>query len=71
MERERIRALRTIIGRIDSISAEVNGHLEAVRDRGDDQDDEDTTQHLEFAFAELRAARRELTEATEDILAPA
>ena len=71
MERERIRALRTIIGQIDTISDQVNGHLEAVRGRVGDLDDEDTTQHLEFAFAELRAARRELTEATEEVIVPA
>jgi len=70
MENERIRALRAIIRQLDSLSAEVGGHLEAVRDGADDQDGEDTTQHLEFAFAELRAARRELAEATEHTLAP-
>ena len=64
MEAERIDAIKAIIGEIESLSAAVNGHLQEVRDDSEHQDAEDMEQRLEFAFAELRAARRELIEAT-------
>ncbi len=68
MEPERIDSIKTIIGQIDAISDAVNGHLEAVRQDADEEEGEDAAQRLEFAFAELRAARRELTEATKYVL---
>jgi hypothetical protein len=64
MEAERIDAIRAIIGELETLSAAVGGHLQEVRDDTDDPDAEDLEQRLEFAFAELRAARRELIEAT-------
>ncbi len=71
METERIDDIKAIIGQIDHLSAAVNGHLEAVRNQADEEDGEDAAQRLEFAFAELRAARRELTEATKYVPAHA
>ena len=70
MEAERIDAIRAIIGEIETLSASVNVHLQDLRDDSD-QDAEDLTQRLEYAFAELRAARRELIEATKFELSPA
>lgn len=64
METERIDAIKAIIGELETLSAAVDGHLQDLRDDSDDQDSEDMEQRLEFAFAELRAARRELIEAT-------
>lgn len=64
MEAERIDAIKAIIGEIETLSAAVDGHLQEVRDDSEHQDAEDMEQRLEFAFAELRAARRELIEAT-------
>jgi|TARA_Y100000588_G_scaffold269121_1_gene284436 hypothetical protein len=64
METERIDAIKAIIGEIETLSAAVDGHLQEIRDDSDDQDFEDIEQCLEFAFAELRAARRELIKAT-------
>ena len=64
METERIDAIKAIIGEIETLSAAVDGHLQDLRDDSDDQASEDMEQRLEFAFAELRAARRELIEAT-------
>ncbi len=70
MEAERIDAIRAIIGEIETLSASVNVHLQDLRDDSD-QGAEDLTQRLEYAFAELRAARRELIEATKFELSPA
>ena len=64
METEKIVEIRTIIGQIDSLSVAVDSHLQAFRKKAEEQEDDDTEQHLEFAFAELRAARRELSEVT-------
>ncbi|NKB58856.1 MAG: hypothetical protein GKS00_21200 [Alphaproteobacteria bacterium] len=64
MEAERIDAIKAIIGQIDSLSVAVNSHLEAFRSKAEEQEDDDTEQHLEFAFAELRAACHELSEVT-------
>ena len=64
METERNDAIKAIIGEIETLSAAVDGHLQEIRDDSDDQDFEDMEQCVEFAFAELRAARRELIEAT-------
>lgn len=71
MEAERIDAIRKIIGQIESLSAAVDGHLQDIRNEADGDDGEDAAQRLEFAFAELRAARHELIEATKFALAPA
>ena len=68
METERIDAIKAIIGEIETLSAAVDGHLQEIRDDSDDQDFEDMEQCLKFAFAELRAARRELIEATKFVL---
>lgn len=64
METEKIDEIKTIIGQIDSLSVAVDSHLQAFRRKAEEQEDDDTEQHLEFAFAELRAARRELSEVT-------
>ncbi len=64
MEADRVDAIRAIIGKIEALSAAVGGHLREVQDGSDDPDDEELEQRLEFAFAELRAARHELIEAT-------
>lgn len=71
METERIDAIKKIIGEIEALSVAVDGHLQDIRDEAGDQDAEDMEQRLEFAFAELRAARRELLEATKFELAAA
>ena len=63
METERSDAIKAIIGEIETLRAAVDGHLQEIRDDSDDRDFEDMEQRLEFAFAELRAARRELSEA--------
>ena len=70
MEAERIDAIRKIATQIDGLSAAVDGHLRHIREETNGDDGEDAAQRLEFAFAELRAARRELIEATSDALTP-
>lgn len=64
MEAERIDAIRAIIGELETLSAAVGGYFQEVRDGSEDPDAEDLEQRLNFAFAELRAVRRELIEAT-------
>ncbi len=64
MEADRVDAIRAIIGEIEALSAAVGGHLQEMQDGSDDPDAEELEQRLEFAFAELRAARHELIEAT-------
>lgn len=68
MEAERIDAIRKIATQIEGLSAAIDRHLRDIREESDSDDGEDTAQCLEFAFAELRAARRELIEATRDAL---
>jgi hypothetical protein len=71
MNAEKAEAIKAIVGQIEALGVAIDGHLQEMRDIADDQDSEDIAQRLEFAFAELRAARHELTEATKYALEPA
>lgn len=71
MESKRIDAIRRIVTQIEGLSVAVDGHLKDIREEAESDDGDDAAQRLEFAFAELRAARRELIEATRSALTPA
>lgn len=64
MNAERVEAIQAIIEKIKILGAEIDGHYNAECQEAADEVDEDITERLEFAFAELRAARHELSEAT-------
>jgi len=64
MNAERAEAIQSIIKKIEVLSAEIDGHYNAECREAADEADEEITERLEFAFAELRAARHELSEAT-------
>ncbi len=63
MDAERVEAIQAIIKKIEILGAEIDGHYNAECREAADELHEEAAERLEFAFAELRAARHELSEA--------